>query len=138
MGKPEPEKLIEHNGYVYKLMLSKEEQNRLDTEAEEKLERNFKAFVAKLGTELYEYLHQNKIVLSVGSGGNYRITTFYDFYNDLTWWQDEYTVGDKKHFGDKDWYNYSGDFSRSEEYITTEIYKAAADYLLQLVQEKAN
>lgn len=131
MSEQEPETLIEQNGYIYKLMLSKEETRQREKEAEEKLERNFKAFVAKIGTEQYNFLYKNKAVLEVRHGGNYPTQTFYDFYNNLTWWTDEYTDSPKKHFGDTDWYSYDGELTR--QFASDEVHKAIADYYFELL-----
>lgn len=128
MSNTEPDKLIERNGYIYKLMQSKEEQQVADKEAEEKLERNLKAFKAKIGGSLYDYLHEQKAVVEYVSGGNYSSTTYFDFYNNLTWSEYEYDTSKKEHFGETDWYNYDGSLSRN--FADAPVYKAIADYLL--------
>lgn len=124
----EPQNLIEYDGYIYKLMLSKEERLKLDKEAEEKLERNFKAFKAKLGGKLYEYLKSNKAICEYISGGNYSSTTYLDFGNDISWVEYEYDAAEKKHFGEQDWYQYDG--SLKDNFVSAYIYKAIADWML--------
>jgi hypothetical protein len=127
----EPQDLIEQNGYIYKLMRSKEEQLKSDEEAEAKLERNFKAFRAKIGGELYDYLHDQKAIVKYISGGNYSSTTYFDFYNNLTWAEYEYDTSEKKHFGETDWYLYDG--SLNNNFASAPVYKAIADWLLHKV-----
>lgn len=124
----EPETLIESSGYIYKLMVSKEEQLKIDKEKQEKLERNFKAFKSKLGGDLYNYLAKDKAVISYRSGGHYSSTTYFDFGDNTTWSEYEYDSSPKEHFGDTDWYNYDG--SMMSNFATAPVYEAACEYLL--------
>lgn len=132
-----PDTLIESNGYVYKLLTSKEEQMRLDNEAEKKRVRNLGTFKSKIGSEQYEYLHTNNVTIKYEGGSNYRVVYFYDFGAELYWSQDEYSTSDKKNFGDKDWYTYDGT-AFNNQYTDTPIHKAIQDYYFnEFVKDKS-
>ncbi len=129
-----PETLIEHNGYVYKLLVSKEEQLKIDARKIADREKNFGAFKQKLGTKQYEYLHTKGVTLSYHTGGNYSVQVFFDFENNLTWKSDEYSTDKKLHFGDSPWYNYdSTDFKSA--FLSDSIYKMVQDYFFKLLTE---
>jgi hypothetical protein len=127
----EPDKLIEHQGYVYKLLNSKEEQKEIDKRKLEERNKAFGAFKQKIGTRQYEYLHANEITLSYTTGGNYSVTVYFDFKDNLTWTTDEYSHSEKKHFGDTDWYSYDRiDFNNS--FVTAAIHKMLQDHFFEL------
>lgn len=122
----EPDALIEHGGYVYKLLTSKEEQIKIDERKAKERERNFGAFKQKIGTNQYDCLHDKGIILSYRTGGNYSVEVSFDFKNNLTWTSDEYSDSDRKHFGDTDWYTYDGRLENT--FVTTPIHKMLQDY----------
>lgn len=129
MSNSEPDTLIENRGYVYKLLTSKEEQQKIDERKAKDREHNFGAFKQKIGPEQYDYLHIKGITLSYNTGGNYSVKVCYDFANDQTWTEDEYSSNDKKHFGDTDWYTSDGDFKNT--FVSAAIHKMLQDYFFK-------
>lgn len=127
MSNTNPDKLIESNGYIYKLLNSKEEQKEIYARKEKERLSNLGAFKAKIGTEQYEYLKSNHVVLEIPHGGNYPVDSHYDFGNEQHWSSDEYSSSDKKNFGDENWYVYNGG-ELNNQYVTTMIHKAIQDY----------
>lgn len=134
----EPDKLIEINGYVYKLLQSKEEQLKRDERQEKKRIANLGAFQQKIGSDLYRFLKSDNAVVKYHNGGNYWTNHYYDFGADQYWWEDEYTTSEKVNFGAvKDWYGYNdGDFRSN--FVDATIYKAIADYLFEILQPTNN
>ena len=136
--KTEPEKLIEHNGYVYKLLISKEERLKIDEEKEKGRLRALGAFKQKIGTDVYEYLKTKGLTLSYRTGGNYSVEVFFDFKNEETWTQDEYSSSEKKNFGDTDWFTYDKT-ELNNQFVSSAVHKMIADYLFkQIAPNKAN
>lgn len=130
MSNEKPDTLIQSQGYVYKLLTSKEEQLEIDKRKEKERLANLGAFKAKIGTEQYEYLKSNHVVLEASHGRNYTVTDHYDFGSELHWWTDEYTTSDKKNFGDTEWYAYNGG-ELNNQYVTSLIHKAIQDYYFE-------
>lgn len=130
----QPATLIESNGYIYKLVNSKEELIKRDEEKEKGRVRALGAFKQKIGTEIYNYLQGNRVTLSYSTGGNYSVDVYFDFQNEETWTKDEYSSSEKKNFGDTDWFTYDKtDFSN--QFVTSAIHKVISDYLFSKIEK---
>lgn len=124
----EPDKLIESNGYIYKLLKSKEEQQKIDKIKEEERLRALGAFKQKIGKDIYEYLKSNELILSYRTGGNYSVEVSFDFKNEETWTSDDYSSSEKKNFGDTDWFTYDKT-ELNNQFVSAPIHKMISDYL---------
>mgnify|MGYP000054638726 CR=1 FL=1 len=127
-----PEKIIEHNGYFYKLAISKEEQAKIDKRKSEDRERALGVFKQKLGSNIYEFLKKKGVTLSYHTGGNYSVEVFFDFANDTTWRRDEYSSSEEENIGDSNFFNYEKtDFNN--QFVSNAVYKMITDYLFKLL-----